>query len=1010
MHMRPHPPVATDPKDRVIFTSEKVDPVVPSWIPSISMSKISRLYVVALVIWCSSTGLNAQTSNVIPFTSGPIPPCDTSIFTANVAGVGQLSAPGSGWWTQTLNGLMVNITTDHPEFLQITLTSPMGTTLLLSAFNGAGGQNYTSTYFGWTGPSITTGTAPFTNNFVPQGGSFSVFNGQWADGTWTITVVDTACVGGPNAGGGNPGTNGSGWNPGWFNGSSGNGGFVIYFDGPPPCWGGIPGNVVYLCPGETVDLVAYYESSWTGYQYSYFMPDGWTPIPDPTAVSATGYYGVQAIDPWGGCWYWADFVIYAVPEIDLGPDQVVDVCGSGVPVNLTTLFTLNGGEFPTWSFNGTVISNSAASNASNAGVYQLIAFNGGTCGDTALVTLNINSTSSLGVDETVSICPGSSIDLTALYNTAGLTSEWSFGGVSYATPLAASDAGVYTLIATTAAGCTDTASVTITVEVPPVLGGDQLLGVCSNATLDLTTVYTTTGLLTAWTSLGAPVANPSAISSAGIYQLIVANVAGCSDTALVTVSVMASPALGADHTVNACVGDAVDLTAEIITTGLTTTWTTSGVAVPDPSSVGANGSYTIVATNAMTCTDTANVTVVLSANPLIGPDQSVTECDGSVVDLTALYVTGVNATAWTVNGTSVNVPTTVVDGGVYTITVTNASGCSSTADVTLSFDPSPALGVDQMASICAGSAFDLTAVFSTSGLTSSWTISSAPVNDPTAVNITGSYQLVATNGFNCTDTAISVLTVNANPSLGADLSFTLCPWQSVDLGAVFPVAGMTATYSLDGANVDYPTAVADSGAYMVTVIDANGCMDEAMATVINVACLCEADFMHDAQCMQEPVHFTLVADSLVLGAHWDFGDAANASLGTDPIMNFTSAGDMLVTLQATLGCGVVTVQRTIHITDCSDSCRVWIPNAFTPNGDTYNDTWSWKTECVPEEFQVMVFNRWGEVIFTSEDPTSFWDGTYAGVESQVDVYVYRVGYRLPYQKHKDVIGHVTLVR
>ena len=183
---------------------------------------------------------------MIPFTSGPIPPCDTSIFTANVAGVGQLSAPGSGWWTQTLNGLMVNITTDHPEFLQITLTSPIGTTLLLSAFNGAGGQNYTSTYFGWTGPSITTGTAPFTNNFVPQGGSFSVFNGQWADGTWRSRWSPYHYKNNPNAGGGNPGTNGSGWNPGWFNGSSGNGGLGSYFEGHPPGWGGVPGNWGYL--------------------------------------------------------------------------------------------------------------------------------------------------------------------------------------------------------------------------------------------------------------------------------------------------------------------------------------------------------------------------------------------------------------------------------------------------------------------------------------------------------------------------------------------------------------------------------------------------------------------------------------------------------------------------------------------------------------------------------------------------------------------------------------------
>jgi gliding motility-associated-like protein len=59
---------------------------------------------------------------------------------------------------------------------------------------------------------------------------------------------------------------------------------------------------------------------------------------------------------------------------------------------------------------------------------------------------------------------------------------------------------------------------------------------------------------------------------------------------------------------------------------------------------------------------------------------------------------------------------------------------------------------------------------------------------------------------------------------------------------------------------------------------------------------------------------------------------------------------------------------------------------------------------------MMVFNRWGELIFSTADPAEKWDGTYNGVVSQDGVYVYRVGYTLPYQKHKEVIGSVTLLR
>ena len=130
----------------------------------------------------------AQYTN-FPFTSGPIPTCDTSIFTANVAGIGILYPPGTGWgWTYWLDHLTINITSDHPQTLQISLTSPGGTILLLSAFNGAGGQNYTNTsfsYWAWN-PSITTGSAPFTGT------------GPLRVGPWTPSIMGTLMALGPS--------------------------------------------------------------------------------------------------------------------------------------------------------------------------------------------------------------------------------------------------------------------------------------------------------------------------------------------------------------------------------------------------------------------------------------------------------------------------------------------------------------------------------------------------------------------------------------------------------------------------------------------------------------------------------------------------------------------------------------------------------------------------------------------------------------------------------------------
>ncbi|MEZ4737973.1 MAG: gliding motility-associated C-terminal domain-containing protein [Flavobacteriales bacterium] len=688
----------------------------------------------------------------------------------------------------------------------------------------------------------------------------------------------------------------------------------------------------------------------------------------------------------------------------------MDQCTGAGPLDLSALFTLTGVTTSVWTVDGMPITGATASAAPVPGVYQLIGQNLGGCNDTALVTLNINAGAVLGADQSISICAGDIVDLTALYNTTGQSAEWTFGGAVFPTPATATAAGVYTLSVTTADGCSDMADVTIAIDAPPALGADQALDLCDNEHLDLTALYATAGLTTTWTLAGVPVVDPTMISTGGSYRLVAANAAGCSDTALVVVTNTMAPVLGADDAITACEGSTVDLTMSFTTTGLTTAWSVAGVPVALSTAVDATDTYMLVATNIAGCSDTALVDVTMAANPVLGADQDISACDGTTVDLTALYATGADATEWTASGAPVTDATAISDAGAYLLTRTNAAGCTATATVTLSLDPAPALGADQSAAICAGSTFDLGPLYNTAGLTAAWTLNGTAVADAAAVDVSGNYRLVATNTFGCTDTAIVAFTVNANPDLGADLSFTLCPWQTVDLSSVFPVGGLTATYTLDGQALLDPTAIHDPGIYVVSVTDAIGCSDEASATVVNIDCLCEADFEREVTCMQEPSQFTLLADSTIVGARWYFGGAATGSDRIDPMVRFNRGGEVLVTLEATLSCGVVLVERTIDVQDCSDVCSVWIPSSFTPDNDGINDKWYWVSECKAEDFVMQVFDRWGELIYTSKDPFGSWDGTANGATAPTGVYVYNTSYRLPYQERKEAKGAITLVR
>ncbi len=964
-------------------------------------STLVRVILAATVV--SALPATAQT---FPFTSGPIPPCDTSTFTATVSGVGFLIVPDGWSWGSYLESVLINITSDHPQTLQVSLTSPEGTTLLLSAFNGAGGQNYTNTNFTrWAWNNINNGSAPFTGDFLPEVGSLDDFAGEYGDGTWTITVIDTACANGGTGPGGN-------WTPGWFSGGAGSGAFAFGFSSPPPpCFYDMGWQQAYVCPGGAVDIITYFNNNWGGWGgVTFNVWEMWTgaPVADPTNVSAPGSYQIEGYD-WSGCTYIGSYEVVSVPGVSLGPDQSLSQCSAAGPVDLTALFNTSGASVVTWTLDGTSITTAAAMAATTAGTYEVSAANQG-CLDVAQATLTIGNTPVLGPDQSVSICEGASTDLTALVPGSTSAGEWSVAGSVVTPPTVAASTAVYAYSITTNDGCTDTVAVALNVQAVPVLGADANVAICDGSDTDLTVLYNTTGLTTAWTLNSVSVVDPTAVADAGTYMLVASDALGCQASADVIVDLLPAPALGADAVASICTGEVADLTTYFDVTGLSATWTQGGAPVADATAIGTAGLYTLSVTDANGCTDVANVTLAVAATPVLGNDAQVTICDGATLDLGPLFNTAGTTTSWTLNGSAVADPGAVSTGGDYILTVTNGAGCSASATATVTVQPAPSLGADQVASVCAGAVFDLTTLYDTGGLTSEWTFGGVPVADPNAITTAGTYELTVSNAGGCADEALVLFSVNTPPSLGDDLFFSLCPWQTVDLGTVFPTAGMTAAYTWNGTVIADGSAVSDSGTYVVTVIDVNGCTDEAQAFVVEAECMCVADFVHDARCLQEKAHFTLLADSAIVSARWSFGGMAAEALDIDPLVEFVNAGDVPVVLEATLTCGVVRVERMITVQDCSDSCSVWVPSSFTPNGDTFNDAWTWRGECVPEDYAAAVFDRWGEIMFSSNDPAEAWDGSYGGGQAPPGVYVYRVDYRLPYQKGKVAVGSITLVR
>ena len=149
---------------------------------------------------------------------------------------------------------------------------------------------------------------------------------------------------------------------------------------------------------------------------------------------------------------------------------------------------------------------------------------------------------------------------------------------------------------------------------------------------------------------------------------------------------------------------------------------------------------------------------------------------------------------------------------------------------------------------------------------------------------------------------------------------------------------------------------------------------------------------------------------------WDFGHDAQSSTVFSPIHTFPErAGSYMVTLviQNANGC----IDSTFEIIQIEQDPIYYVPNAFTPNGSELNNIFLpvFSPSLSLSSYQLQIFNRWGQTVFESRDPSKGWDGTIATSNgasmSQDGVYTYKISFaETGFEKVFEVTGSVSLVR
>jgi gliding motility-associated-like protein len=128
---------------------------------------------------------------------------------------------------------------------------------------------------------------------------------------------------------------------------------------------------------------------------------------------------------------------------------------------------------------------------------------------------------------------------------------------------------------------------------------------------------------------------------------------------------------------------------------------------------------------------------------------------------------------------------------------------------------------------------------------------------------------------------------------------------------------------------------------------------------------------------------------------------------TNPTLTVTKEG--LYWVMVTDTCGT-TKKDTINIQYKKCNCNIQLPNAFTPNNDSKNDKFPPALDCEFEQYNLKIFNRWGELVFQSSNSTKLWDGSYKGDLQVTGVYVYLLAYKLATGDKKLLSGTITLIR